>query len=379
MLILDRYILRQFVQTMVICYLSLMGLFIVFDAFTKLNEFQRWGERHGGIWAVMAPYYGCKAVWFFDQTSGLLMLTAAMFTVSWIQRHNEMTALLAAGISRLRVVVPIIAAVVVLSILSTVNRELVIPQLRGQLTLEPKDMATETGIEPQFRYDYRTNICFRGRHLFVDEQRIEAPDFFLPTSLDRYGRALKADNAFYCPPTPERPGGYLFRGVQEPKGLQHQPSLTLGNQPVVITPRDAPQWLAANECFVVSDLTFEQFAAPRDWARLSSLAELIRGIHNPSLDFGADKRVVIHTRVVQPLLDLTLLFLGLPLVLNRRNRNVFLAIGLCAVVTSSFVVVVMVFQFLGNSEIFFSPALAAWAPLMVFVPLAVGLANSMRE
>ena len=36
MAIIDRYLLRQFVKTFVICYVSLTGLYIVFDAFTML-------------------------------------------------------------------------------------------------------------------------------------------------------------------------------------------------------------------------------------------------------------------------------------------------------------------------------------------------------
>ena len=45
---------------------------------------------------------------FFDRMSGVLTLIAVMFTVTWIQRHQEMTALLAAGISRRRVLRPVL-------------------------------------------------------------------------------------------------------------------------------------------------------------------------------------------------------------------------------------------------------------------------------
>ena len=39
MRIIDRYLLRQFLHTFVICFLSLTGLYIVFDAFTNLEAF----------------------------------------------------------------------------------------------------------------------------------------------------------------------------------------------------------------------------------------------------------------------------------------------------------------------------------------------------
>ena len=90
--------------------------------------------------------------------------------------------------------------------------------------------------------------------------------------------------------------------------------------------------------------------------------------------------MAIHARIVQPLLDMTLLFLGLPLVVTRENRNVFVAMGICMVVTTVFTLVVMGVQSLGEiSYWFFTPPLAAWAPLMIFVPLAAWMAEGLWQ
>jgi lipopolysaccharide export system permease protein len=88
--------------------------------------------------------------------------------------------------------------------------------------------------------------------------------------------------------------------------------------------------------------------------------------------------VAIHTRIVQPALDITLLFLGLPLVVSRSSRNVFMAIGLCLGVVTIFVVVVIGIEQLGTIELI-PPALAAWLPLLIFIPAAVGMAEPMWE
>ena len=108
---------------------------------------------------------------------------------------------------------------------------------------------------------------------------------------------------------------------------------------------------------------------------MASTAELIRGLRNASLGFGAATRVEIHTRIVQPLLDITLLFLGLPLVVARESRNVFIAMGLCMGVATLFSVFVAASQYLG--AVWLHPALGAWMPLIVFVPVAVWLAESL--
>jgi len=59
-------------------------------------------------------------------------------------------------------------------------------------------------------------------------------------------------------------------------------------------------------------------------------------------------------------------------VLSRENRNMFMAIGLCVVLVAGFMMLVLAFQYLGSSYLL-EPSLAAWLPLMVFVPAAVAM------
>ena len=68
-----------------------------------------------------------------------------MFTVAWIQRHNEMTALMAAGVSRIRVIKPLIIAAVSICLLAAINREVLIPRFREELTRKPQDLIGDHG------------------------------------------------------------------------------------------------------------------------------------------------------------------------------------------------------------------------------------------
>ncbi|KKK70019.1 hypothetical protein LCGC14_2928200, partial [marine sediment metagenome] len=210
------------------------------------------------------------------------------------------------------------------------------------------------------------------------EKRIHRPDFQLPAGLDRYGPRLIAENAYYRPPQLDRPGGYLLEQVEQPTRLETEGSLPSDGPPVLLTPRDYG-WLKPDECFVVSDVNFEQLTSGRAFSDFASTAQMISGLSSQSFDGGADLRVEIHSRVVHPLLDVTLLFLGLPLVVSRQSRNVFAAIGLCGTIVTVFMLVVMACQQLGAAHYLPSPALAAWLPLMLFVPVAVWMAESMRE
>ncbi|MGA2034000.1 MAG: LptF/LptG family permease [Thermoguttaceae bacterium] len=379
MRIIDRYMLRQFVQTFAICYFSLTGIYIVFDAFTNLESFLRCAKGLQ-LLKLMGGYYGFQSLFFFDQTSSLLALMAAMFTVAWIQRHNEITALMAAGISRVRVIMPVILAAAAISLFSAANRELVIPRFRDELSRQATDPVGKVAQKMDPQLDYQTDILIQGRNAYAEKQRIEQPSFRLPETLSQYGETLVADNAFYQSAAGKRPAGYLLDGVQEPKNVAHLASLALNGRPVLIMPRDAPDWLQPNQCFVVSDVTFDQLNGGRGFRSFASTGELIRALRNRSLDYGADIRVTIHSRFVKPLLDITLLLLGLPLVVTRESRNVFLAIGLCMIVVTIFLLVVIGLKTLGSLSLpGVTPAFAVWAPLLLFVPAAVGVAESMWE
>ena len=377
MRIIDRYLLGQFLQTFVICFLSLTGIYVVFDAFTNLDAFLRCAKGMQ-LLQLIGAYYGYQSIFFFDRTSSLLVLMSAMFTVAWIQRHNEMTALMAAGVSRIRIVGPVIVAAVAITLLAVANREAIIPQFKEQLIQRPSDLQGNV-IEAMFpQYDNETDVLIRGKSVCADQERIDKPDFLVPPVLAEYGKQWQAETAYYRPAEGKRPGGYLLDGMVEPKNLAKKPSLTLGERRVLITPRDAPDWLKPEQCFVVSDVEFDQLNGGRAFRTFASTAEMIRSLRNRSLDFGADIRVSIHSRIVQPFLDITLLFLGLPLVVSRESRNVFIAIGLCIGVVTLFLVLVLGFQQMGSSCLI-DPALASWAPLMIFVPAAVGLSESMWQ
>lgn len=374
MRIIDRYLLRQFLKTYVICFFSLTGLYVVFDAFSHLEDFLHTAEKAGGLVRLMGTYYAYRSVLFFDRTSALLTLVSAMFTVAWIQRFNEFTALQAAGISRVRIVKPILVMAVLLSMFATVVREVAIPRFANELSRTPQDLMGDVAQELRPRYDNETDVFIRGRSTYNKDQRIDRPNFWLPD-----GRQLMAENAYYRPQEGDRPSGYLLKGVQSPVGLDSQPSLEVKGRRVVTTRRDAADWLEPGQCFVASNLSFDQLVGGQAFRQFSSTRQLIAALRNRSLDYGPDVRVAIHSRIVQPLLDLTLLFLGLPLVLARESRNVFLAIGMCLGLVSVFLAVAIGCQSLGSQSLVLSPALAAWMPLILFVPGAVASAQAMWE
>ena len=86
----------------------------------------------------------------------------------------------------------------------------------------------------------------------------------------------------------------------------------------------------------------------------------------------------MHARFVQPVLDITLFFLGIPVVLARESRNVFVAAGSAVFIVTAFFLIILTSHSLGM-HFLLTPAQAAWAPLMILVPWAVATSAPLRR
>jgi lipopolysaccharide export system permease protein len=376
-MLIDRYLSRAMVQSAVIVFVSLAGLYLVFDAFTNLDSILGNAPETGGVLGLLATYYGCRMVWFFDATSQVVTLAGAMFALSWLERHNELTALLAAGVTRWRLARPILVLAAAVSLLSLANREFVLPEIRQQFARSAQDLRRDSKSMFEARYDHRTEILFRGRSMQEGLQRIEGPSLLMPPQLAEFGTQIDAAEAFWKPATADHPAGYLLSGVTEPADIDGLLPLTQGDRTIVFT-RAAAAWLEPRQCFVASDVTFEQLIGSANWSQYSSTKELLAAIRNPSLGLGADIPLRVHARFVAPLLDMTLVMLGIPLVLGPSRRGIFVAVGACVALTAFFFIVVMAAHAMTLSD-FMTPATGAWTPLLVLAPLAAWRAQPLWQ
>lgn len=378
MLLIDRYLLIQFLKSFLIFFISFTGLFIVIDSFNNLDEFLKYGDQTGSTFRVLWDYYSPRVFTFFGMTSGILTLISAMFTVTWLQRHNEMTALMAAGISQARIVRPVIVAVIVIAILGVLNRELLIPRYMDRLTRNAQDWLGESKKTFQPKFDNRTGVLLNGAATVASDFRIESPNFRLDQNYDGIGNQINGENAFYQVATEDHPSGFLVDNLTKPATTNGVASADFEGTPLVLMPADH-DWLEPNQCFLVTELTFEQLTASSQWRDYASTYDLIATLSNRSLDVGADVRTEIHSRIVQPFLDITLLFLGLPIVLRKENRNIFIAIGYCLLLVMCFYAVTLVCKAMGATSWIRPTSLAAFIPLIIFVPIATAMAAPLRD
>jgi lipopolysaccharide export system permease protein len=212
MKILDKQRYWAFFKAYAICYISLVGLYVVIDAFSNLDEFTKRADTTVELFQIMSRYYLIHQSQFFDQLWGVIGMMAAIFTVTWMQRNNEQLAMLAAGISTHRAIRPVLISSVIVSGLAVLNQEVVIPHFGEELARRHDDDG-EQRVNVSSRYD-SSQTMIQGRQ--ADRASRTILPFYATTDVKVFGQILTLDGqqASYIPPDhPTAPlkGGWLVR------------------------------------------------------------------------------------------------------------------------------------------------------------------------
>ncbi|HEY2625171.1 MAG TPA: LptF/LptG family permease [Candidatus Udaeobacter sp.] len=104
MRLLDRYVLRNFLQVYLYCIAGFISIWLIFDISDNISTFI--DERIGLLLAVR--YYATQVPQVFIILLPVSLLLALLFTLGRMSRANEVVSMLTAGISLPRVLVPLI-------------------------------------------------------------------------------------------------------------------------------------------------------------------------------------------------------------------------------------------------------------------------------
>ena len=190
----------------------------------------------------------------------------------------------------------------------------------------------------------------------------------MPSSLSAEFDRLVAETGEYLQETPDHPAGFLLTNVSVPNDIDQLESVSDEAGPLVMTAKNT-EWLEPNSCFLATRISVGDLTKNDANAVYSSTFELIKDFKNPSRNYDSTSRVLVHARFIQPFLDISLLFIGLPLVLKNHSQNVFLSIGWNILLVLFYFLAQMCAHTLGT-EGFVSPEMAAWLPIFIFGPLA---------
>ncbi len=347
-LILDDYVLREFLGYLALILASFLVLLLVFTLFELLRDIL----QNSVAITVVGEYLLNVSPYFIYQTAHLCVLLAVLITLGLMQKANEVTAMKATGISIYRIVFPVLLIAGAMAAGLFAFDQLYLPHtnkrqdaLRNQIKGKP----AQTYLRPERKW-------IVGEHFSIWYYEFYDPDqnrfgnisvFELdPASFELSGRITAAGAHWE-----ESLGKWVFEQGWERKFRG-----------------------AAIESFRKFDVaTFDQVQERPEYFKKEvkqssemSYAELKQYIHDLQQS-GLDVtrlRVQLQKKFAFPLMTLVMAMLAVPFAFSSRRgalAGVATALGIALV----YIVVSGLFEAMGNANQL-PPMLAAWSPDIIF-------------
>ena len=127
---LDFYIIRKFLGTYFYSILLLTVIIIIFDISEKIDDFI---EKDAPLKAIVFDYYLNFIPYFVNMFSSLFTFIAVVYFTSRMASNTEIVAMLNAGISFWRILIPYLVSAIFLTVLSFALMNYVIPYTNRDL------------------------------------------------------------------------------------------------------------------------------------------------------------------------------------------------------------------------------------------------------
>ncbi len=352
---IDKYIIKAFVPSFIICMFAICGIYIVVDAIQKINDFIEMGVN---AFTMAMHYYGLMVPVFVAQLFPAITLIAVSLVLIRFVKNNEILAMQVAGINLYRIMLPIFALSIFLSFLAVINQELVIPKFAERLEKVEQATFEESEKNNILVEDEENRMLFRVWSLNIAEENLESLYVIGKHENGKKKFTISAERGKWTDGN-----SWLLRNV-----VRHNYD-------------ESGNWIAP--ALQMDDYLLETTLSPERLSRvdvkpaLKSFKEL-RELRRKEPE-NPRYSVMFHSRVAYPLTNFILLFLGIPVVVGfeRISKNIFLRVGMSVLICCAFFVLTYICVNLGNMGIL-HPILAAWLPLVVFGCLGLILFDGMR-
>ncbi|MBN1435780.1 MAG: LptF/LptG family permease [Sedimentisphaerales bacterium] len=360
--LLDSYVAREYLFSYVVAVTVLLSLRMLLDLFAMFDEFVEKSSPDEVVttWTIIgriASYYGPQLLMYFRDFSGVMVLIAAIFALMRMTRQNELTAVLASGVSLKRLIAPVVFLGFCLNIVMVVDQEMILPGLADKLVRQHDETESRQRVVISLLND-------RGESLLCARQ-------FDPDAETMYGMlvierdegrmvgCLMADEARW---DGENSRWILTNGKYE----NMRATDTVGYDPGIVDREYYDSDLSADYLWLQRNSGFKSLMSSGDLG-----AYLQRTNLKP-----ADRAEAMgerHFRFTDPIINMVMLLMGLPLLVSREQRSSKTAVFLCLLGAGGCYLATFACKLLvgTNVPVLSEPLLAAWLPIIVFVPVSV--------
>ena len=365
--IIDRYVAKEYMISYLIAIGVLLGLRVMVDIFVELDEFveSRDGVSPSTMMVIgyMLDYYGPKIFEYFRDLSGTIVLIAAAFSLTRLTRNNELTAILASGISLKRVIAPIVLIGLLLNGLMIIDQEYILPGLAHKLVRKHEEVAGEKSFPLKLLPDQQGNALVYSPKYNPKMQTIEKL-LVISRNDGLMDEIIKADSAKWDEKTGKwlLTNGIVQKDTNDPK---------LMNQPIEVYESElTPEYLS-----IQKNSSFKSLMSSYE------LTELIkRGGLKPAdrAEAFAEK----HSRFTDPIINMIMLLVGLPMLVSRERKNTRIAYAYMLCGAGGCFIATFACKLLASGNIYITSeaqrALVTFLPIIIFGPASLLAVDSIK-
>jgi len=362
--LIDRYVSKEFLVSYLIALSVLLSLVILIDLFVMFDEFVETESdaKSPGVFEVVAKifdYYGPKVFQYFRDLSGMIVLLAAAFSLARMTRQNELTAVLASGISLKRVIAPIIFLGFLLNMLLVVDQEFILPRLADKLVRRHDESSARRTVRVWNLPD-REKALLSGR--YDPEKKVLSKLYVILRKEGRLTGLITADRAERW--NPKEKSWRLINGLCFRFGNAEEAGAGDSMDPCASYRSDlSPEylWLQRNS-------SYKSLMSSKELSRLLD-RDLKRGEY---AEIISEK----HFRFADPIINMVMLLLGLPMLVSREKRSTKTSIFLAIMGSGGCFLATFACKLLAGGMM--PPLLAAGLPIVIFLPLSVVILDGLK-
>ncbi|MHC4133108.1 MAG: LptF/LptG family permease [Planctomycetota bacterium] len=357
MKILDKYVIKNFLTGYLIAFCVLVGLRIILELFLNLDEFTENVDL--GVLTVIKnilSFYAMRATVYFRDFAGVITVVAAAFTFFKMVRSGELIAITASGVNLKRVMAPVIIMAILFTALLVIDQEIIIPSLSDKLSREEDDIPGQESYHMHFILDGNGSL-FLSEKFDVLTSTIYNPNIITRKQVSNTGiwnvtAWIFADSAVYNKQTQQWD---LFNGLVLESGSPQSPK-PIEAYTSDITPKDIP---------IRHKAKYKNRLSTKQLAKLARIAKTTNIKDLPQL--YSQK----HFRITDPLINLVMLLISLPLLLCRDPKTMKSAITISFGLTTACYITTFTCKMLATELLFeLRPEVWAWVPIFIFLPVA---------
>jgi lipopolysaccharide export system permease protein len=352
-LLIDRYLVRQFLVFMGVTLAVAAALFVVIDLVQTLDRYLR--AKPPLIYILEHFVYRLPAA--LHEALPIVMLVATIFLFLTLSRYHELTALKAAGMSLYRASAPIMLLAVVVAVGSGLFQELVLPFLneRGDRV----DHVKIRGQQPR-HLQSRSRLWLRG-----GDTRFYRVELLSPVTVELYGvTVLEIDERYRLVNRLDaRKAHWSPQGWDLTDGALREISPTGG----VVTVPFQHAAFEMQETFA----DFTQIQKPVSAMSYFELKDYVNRLQ--AAGFQVKKYLVdLYSKLSSPLKNLIMVLVAIPFALQAPRGGRLFGIGLAIGIMAAYTVVHYVALAFSRADLL-PPLLAAWTANIIFLGLGASL------